>query len=199
MNEAGEMTARKGIFFRRGIRRKLWNNHGLSIAELMVTMLLLTLSSAGMAGGVLFAKEQYRASMVLSESKVLCSTLSDSIRDTLRNATKIQVDETGVLLQFQDKDWRGKDDSRIYIVPVGAEYGELWIGDGTDDSENSQSNNKRVVNSTAYSTYHLKARADITYDPSEELFHVTLTIHDEQKANHTVESRFDVFRLNPDS
>ena len=189
------MEKKEGCFGRKTCQR-LRSNRGVSFAELLITLLILSLSSAGMAGGVLFAKEQYRASMVLSESKVLCSTLSDSIKDALRNAKNIQVDSNNRDFQFEAKDWRGGKSHIETLNSQGekADYGELWIV-GTSDSE---SNNKRMASSASYSSYHLQAKAAISYVAEEELFHVTLTIRDAARGQDVIENHsFDVFVLNP--
>ena len=181
--------------FRRKICQRLCNRRGLTFAELLIALLILMLSSAGMAGGVLFAKEQYRASMILSESKALCSTLSDSIKDALRNATDIQGSSHDP--EFKAKDWR-TGFSRIYALNSEGRisaYGELWLGD--PDADSADSNNKRMVSSAAYSKYNLQAKAEIEYVEEQNLFHVTLTIRDAQKARDVITSRFDVFCLNP--
>ena len=187
------MEKKEGCF-RRKICQRLRGNRGVSFAELLITLLILSLSSAGMAGGVLFAKEQYRASMVLSESKVLCSTLSDSIKDALRNATDIEGNVNDP--HFYAKDWRGGKSHIETLNSQGekADYGELWIV-GTSDSE---SNNKRMASSASYSSYHLQAKAAISYVAEEELFHVTLTIRDAERGKDVIENHsFDVFVLNP--
>ena len=182
--------------FRRKLCQRLRNHRGLTFAELLITLLILALSSAGMAGGVLFATEQYRASMVLSESKALCSTLSDSIKDALRNATdRPQADSHDP--SFIAKDWR-TGHSRIYALNAEGkktDYGELWIGD--PDADSAESHNKRMVSTAAYSRYNLQAKAQIQYEAAKNLFHVTLTIRDAQKARDVIVSRFDVFCLNP--
>ena len=185
----------KKSLFRRKICQRLRNHRGLTFAELLIAVLILMLSSAGMSGGVLFAKEQYRASMIMSESKALCSTLSDSIKDALRNATAIKPDSDDVPW-FSTKDWRGGEEkSRIYVLDSKgriSDYGELWLGDPA-----AESNNKRMVSSAAYSKYNLQAKAEIQYVKEQDLFHVTLTIRDAQKARDVITSRFDVFCLNP--
>ena len=179
---------------------KLRKSGGFSLAETLVAMLILSLVAGAMAGGVMFAREQYRKCMILSESKALCSTLSDVIKDQLRNAESIRsVNSSGATL-FTSRDISGGD-SCIYtkVASPGDEYGELWIGDPTKpDSKDNKNfdNGKRLISSASYSIYHLQAKVNIDYDKTEERFHVILTIRDAVKNRDTVESTFDVFCLN---
>ena len=163
---------------------------GFSFVELLMTILILTLASGGMARGVAFARDQYRKSMVLSEAKTLCSTLSDIIKDELRNATDIKPDS---------KFTRYGYGIRSYFY---SKNGELWIGVDPEYSEAAKyaQYDKRLVSKAAYSTYQLQAGLKVEYKESQGVFHVTLTILDaERQSEEIVKSEFDVFPLNPKS
>ena len=176
--------------------KKRFNSAGFSFAELLVTILILTLVSGGMARGVAFARDQYRKSMILSESKTLCSTLSDIIKDELRNATNYKYENDTVLFTSHELN---VSDCRFYI-PEGTEYGELWLGLG--GGTNDPKNNRRLISTAAYSAHKLKAKVEISCDnqnnaTGETVFHVKLEIWDAQKSEVTVSSEFDVIPLNP--
>ena len=180
---------------------------GFSFVELLVTILILTLASGGMARGVAFARDQYRKSMILSEAKTLCSTLSDIIKDELRNATDA----------YYDTDSKNTKFTRYGYIPDNQKYfysyfyaldnnnsksnsGELWIGDldhYTLENPEYSKYNKRLVSKAAYSTYHLQAGLTVEYKESQGVFTVTLTILDaERQSEEIVKSEFDVFPLN---
>ena len=191
------------------IKRRIQSGAGFSFVELLMTILILTLASGGMARGVAFARDQYRKSMVLSEAKTLCSTLSDIIKDELRNATKII---NGNPPLFDSYGYPGAD-SYLYAVDKHEELsnrngfwiGELWIGDPDNyPPENAKhaQYNKRLVSKAAYSTYHLQAELTVeyekNYEQNQDKFHVTLRILDaERQSEEIVKSEFDVFPLNP--
>ena len=177
--------------------KKRFNSAGFSFAELLVTILILTLVSGGMARGVAFARDQYRKSMILSESKTLCSTLSDIIKDELRNATNYKYENDTVLFTSHDN----VSDCRFYI-PEGTEYGELWLGSDQPGDKQYSQHNRRLISTAAYSAYKLKAKVEISCDnqnnaTGETVFHVKLEIWDAQKSEVTVSSEFDVIPLNP--
>ena len=176
---------------RDGIKARIKSGAGFSFVELLVTILILSLASGGMARGVVFAREQYRKSMVLSESKTLCSTLSDVIKDELRNATEI-ADDHGTPV-FNSYGYTGKN-SRFYALD-----GEIWIGDPSYDTTapDYSKHNKRLISKAAYSAYHLRAKVTVTHESQSDSFHVELIIQDADRNSDIVESKFDVFPLNP--
>lgn len=164
---------------------------GFTLVETLLTMLILALSSIGMASGVGLAAREYRKSMVLSETKVLTSSLTDSIRDVLSNATAIDVTDGRDKPKFFARDLKGGK-CRLY-----ARDGEIWVGDGTEDPRH----NTRLLNSSAYSFYHLKASVGVTYDggASPPYFRVNLVVQDTERppSEGRFASSFDVFPLNP--
>lgn len=188
---------------------KLRKSVGFSLVETLMAMLILSLASGAMAGGVMFAREQFRKCMILSESKALCSTLSDVLKDQLRNAEMnpvpahvsgaYPVDSAGQAWPFHSRDIAGNG-SLIYAKTDSevSEYGELWVGDPTKQSKDDKNftQSKRLISGASYSAYHLKAKVNIVYDQPEERFRVVLTIRDAIKNQDTLVSTFDVFRLN---
>jgi Tfp pilus assembly protein PilV len=63
--------------------RRLRKRSGYSLAESLLALLIILLLSAGIAGGVAFAVRQYNEAMIRSEAKVLCSSLSNVLRNEL--------------------------------------------------------------------------------------------------------------------
>lgn len=64
--------------------KKLRGSRGVTLTETLCTVLIVLLISAMLAVGVRFAVRTYRESMELSETELLCSTLTAAISDKLR-------------------------------------------------------------------------------------------------------------------
>lgn len=187
------------------IKRRIQSGAGFSFVELLVTILILTLASGGMARGVAFARDQYRKSMVLSEAKTLCSTLSDIIKDELRNATDAYYDTDSKNTKFTRYGYIPDNQKYFYSYfyaldnnNIKSNSGELWIGDldhYTLENPEYPKYNKRLVSKAAYSAYQLQAGLKVEYESG--VFHVTLKILDaERQSEEIVKSEFDVFPLN---
>lgn len=174
---------------------------GFTLVETLITLLIFTLVSGAMAAGIRFGVSQYQQAMRLSEAKMLCSTLSAVIRSELANATKVELDTDGTLLGFFSMNYASKNRYPIFysvnddrMEPASDGFGELAIGIHPDGPGNKE-DDKLLINSAAYSSYGLKAKAEVRYDRTRHLFAVTLVIRSAQDSN-LVESSFDVFPLN---
>ena len=191
------------------MRNKLSNKGGFSLAELLVTLLIVSLVTSGVATGVQLAVGHYRRSMGLSESKVLCSTLSSIVQSELGSTREAQPGEliSGTeyrLIGFFSNTYANTQDlSQFYSVDVNDSgislsddgYGEIILG---VKSGNSVIGNL-LVGSKSYSTYKLKARVNVTCTiPDGEnyisKFHVTIII--KAPADQTTSTSFDVIPLN---
>ena len=71
---------------------------GYTLAESVVTLLIVVMVTMCVATGVAFAQRQFNASMQMSEPKVLCSTLESAIRNEICYATL--VDASGGAVRF---------------------------------------------------------------------------------------------------
>ncbi len=76
---------------RQKIARRLADRKGASIAEMMVTMVILLLAMAIVISGVTLANGQYHRSLILSEEKVLASSLSNLIQSELANVRTVTI------------------------------------------------------------------------------------------------------------
>ncbi len=186
------------------ILKKKLEHGGFTIAETLITVLLLLLVSGGLAGGVRFATEKYNQAMAQSEAKVLMSTLTNILKCELGDARRITLEDGAgsvrPLKSYFSYVYGNKTAlSELMAVEVGENYafsessdgyGELMLG--TQSGGVIKGN--LLLSSAAYSKYHLKAAANVTYDTAAHLFHVELKI---KKPDGTIlENDFDVLPLN---
>ena len=179
---------------REAARRKVRARVGFSLFETMVTLLILSLMSGGVAAGVRFAAEQYRVSMIASESIVLCSTLSDKITDFLRNTdmnpkpSEAEFDANKPMFNLNN----------TTIRTIFARDGEIWVGDGEPETGSpSLSSNERLIPKSSYSSFNLKANlTQFSYDTDLKCFRVKLVIYDVVMQKDVLTTSFDVFPLN---
>ncbi|MBO8464215.1 MAG: prepilin-type N-terminal cleavage/methylation domain-containing protein [Firmicutes bacterium] len=104
---------------------------GFTLTEMLVTLLLLSMTLLCIGGGVVVAKNSYDTISRKSEAQLLLSTTILSVTEELRNATNIQErtvehntvisffqQQRGYQMYFRNTTSSGKKDN-IYIAPVG--------------------------------------------------------------------------------
>ena len=162
--------------------KKLRGSRGVTLTETLCTVLIVLLISAMLAVGVRFAVRTYRESMELSETELLCSTLTAAISDKLR--------------------YSGEVGQNMFIQGVGTTDsggGSFAIGEvviQTTDSEEF-----RLLGSASY-PQGLRVRTTgtgetgfISYSAETGIFTVSFAIADAQ-GNILKETCFDVKRIN---
>lgn len=186
---------------------------GFTLGETLVTILILLLVSSGVVSGMRFGVEQYHRSMMLSEAKVLCSTLSSVIRSELSDTGSIRLTGSADGEGFREVEsffsprYAIKEDDPTSLVSVtvskgaGAAmseaedgYGELLLG--TVNSTTKKAAGRLLLSSAAYTTYQLRANASIRYNAAQNLFSVTLRIRTHDGDEDLIVSSFDVLPLN---
>lgn len=177
------------------IKKRLRTQGGFSIAEMLVTILILALVSGGLAGGIRFGMEQYNRSMQLSEAKILCSTLTSILREELSNTHEIWTDGETVS-SFYSRHYADRsfdEGSRLAAVEpdVGEEreYGELAMMDVGGEGES-----KPLLSSASYTRFDLRVKPEVKY--SDGVFTVTLKIRPKGASEDTLASSFCVLPLN---
>ena len=80
--------------------RKLRDRRGITLTEMLCTVLIVLLLTALLVVGIRFAGKTYTESMRLSEAQELCSTLTSVISDKLRFCGTVTQDENGGLTQI---------------------------------------------------------------------------------------------------
>ena len=174
----------------RKITEKFSGRKGFSLGELLAATLILLLVSQVLAQGVAFAVRMYNESLTRSHSKQLCSSLTAAIETELRYATQITVNKDGDLTGYF---------SRIYGQTTGGFLSINEEDSKVDKGElaiKTSSGYQRLLSSSTYSSYDLKAKVGSTkYVEAENKFTVNLIIYD-SNGNQLLESTFDVIPIN---
>lgn len=156
--------------------RKIKNSQsGFSLVEMLVVVLIVTISTVCLTMGIGFAMHSYHESRTQSSARMLVSTLKASIEHELMDTTTVTLGSGGKVESFFNRIY---GDSSLMAVtvdgatvtPVGVgEYGELYLGGDSDG--------RLLISSAAYSSYHLGARVvDFVYDAEKSVFSMTLEV-----------------------
>ena len=185
-------------------RRVRLGEQGLTLVEMLVTTLVLSLAVACMASSVDFGVRMFHQSLNASESRVLCSTLTDIIRNELAMTTYVEVAADGSTLeQFVSPSYAveetkarfyavEKNDSGEYVRTSDG-YGELFLGGYVG----GELVGKALLSDVAYDVYHLGAHVDVSVQvdgTAVQSFTVNLTVRDAQGRNEA--TTFSVIPLN---
>ena len=165
--------------------KKLRGSRGVTLTETLCTVLIVLLISAMLAVGVRLAVRTYRESMELSETELLCSTLTAAISDKLR--------------------YSGEVGQNMFIQGVGTTDsggGSFAISDdGEVVIQTTDSEEFRLLGSASY-PQGLRVRTTgtgetdfISYSAETGTFTVSFAIADAQ-GNILKETCFDVKRIN---
>lgn len=186
------------------LSRKLSGRGGYSFAEALLALMIVLLVSNSMVAGVRFAIQEYHKSMILSESRVLLSTLTDIITDELSNIDGT-VDLTQTPIRYHSRNFAQQSNYYVsfWSVASGEDsadedamakaaggFGVIAVG---VDNGNGTIKGHKVLSDAAYSLYQIKAKVAVDCDLAHNLFHVTLVIRSPGNEDYT--SRFDVLCL----
>lgn len=184
---------------------------GFSMGEMMVTLIIISLLSMGIATGIAFAVRQYNRGLIRSESRILCSTLTSIFREEFGNTTCVDTGD-GSLRYFSKNytpEHAGSEDDRylssIHSVlysddgssPAPDGYGQLVLR--TQD-ESDTDIERPILPPEAYVPAHkLRVKAEVEY--IEDLgqngtFRVTLHVRGGNENVDQAESTFCVIPLN---
>ena len=140
---------------KRVFSKKLASKRGFSLTELLVVLVIMSMTSLAIGIGISSAATAYKNVKAATESSILCSTLVTELSDTLRYATDIS--SGGGNAVFTHRRY-GVD------VSVGASSDGKRVLVGTEP----------VLGESAYS--QLTAEAKVTYDGA--LFTLAITVYD---------------------
>lgn len=79
---------------------KLRARRGVTLSELLVALLILSLVGLGASVGISSAVKVYHQSVTLSDAQMLSSTLSGAVMDELRSARDIRIGTGDKLISF---------------------------------------------------------------------------------------------------
>ena len=168
------------------IKRK--NKSGFTLVEMLCSVLLIGLISAGLARGVSLAFYQYKRSVRHSSSYQLFTTLQTLISNELKYTNKVTLDENKNVKEFYSVTYAlEKNTTSLYILDKNGNvtdgYGEVAVGDGSKFNY--------LLSSKSYSD-SLGAKCNITYDESSKIFTVELKIGVNDEKNPYIEQTFSV-------
>ncbi len=173
--------------------RKLNNNHGMTLTEVLCATLLVGLVSLCLATGVTLASKQFTSSIRLSEAQELYATLESLLSNELRYTNEVRLTDTNEVDTFFSVTYALKEaKTKLYALDqagnVTNDYGELALGD-----EESKLYN-RLLGNASY-TNKLGAKATIIYNQEKQLFTVNLDIG-VVGGDSVVQKSFDVRAMN---
>ncbi|MCF2615673.1 prepilin-type N-terminal cleavage/methylation domain-containing protein [Oscillibacter valericigenes] len=94
---------------------KLRSRRGMTLSEVLVALLILSLVTVGVAAGVGASVRVYRQATEASDAHMLASTLSTALMDELRYARDIQADGSFTSDTFGEGSLVGVTDGRITV------------------------------------------------------------------------------------
>lgn len=148
---------------------------GLTLVEMLCTVVIVLLFSVGLVNGMSLAVNSYQQSLMSSESQVLVSTLTSIVSDELRYSGTVTVSEEDGTVHFFSRT-----------------YGEDSSFSQNEDGQVLLKENK-VLPSKAY---HYGMRASVTLTVlRKDVFHVVIEVTS-AKGSSLAKSEFDVERLN---
>ena len=128
--------------------RKLNQQKGFSLAEMLVAVLILLMVSAVVAGGVPAASNAYSKAVDAANAQVLLSTAATALRDELGTAKNVSI--SGETVRYYSADngnyselSKGTKDSRSVIM-LKSYLGETIEDSGSDASDVTLGGSKTV-------------------------------------------------------
>ncbi|MDD6288714.1 MAG: hypothetical protein PUA57_00755 [Eggerthellales bacterium] len=191
---------------RRVVKERLASTAGLTLGELLVSVVVMSLVSLLLAAGVSVAARQYQESLVGSESQALCSTLTTAVTTALRSAQdfdrpSVTSDQDGEHYVYQ-RFWAA-DAYRTGLVVVGEEGQELPEDAAGYVALKATDGSLAPLATQASYTLGMKARVQLDwtnggssrYSAEAPVCKVTLTVCD-SASNPVATSAFTVIPVN---
>lgn len=158
--------------------KKLRNQNGLTLTEMLCTVIIVLLFSSLVAVGANAAVRSFRISMADSQAQELCSTLTTAISDKLRYCT-VEADNT------------------VFIQGVGYVKGpakDIF----TADSGQVYLRENKLLGAYAYPEGLKVKDFSVEYNDTERVFTVQFQIEDRQDTKLT-EADFQVKQINQET
>lgn len=140
--------------------KKLRNQNGLTLTEMLCTVIIVLLFSSLVAVGANAAVRSFRISMADSQAQELCSTLTTAISDKLRYCT-VEADNT-VFIQGVGY-VKGPAEN---IFTVNSDSGQVYLG------------GKKFLGAYAYPEGLKVQGFSVSYDATKRIFTVAFQIED---------------------
>lgn len=159
--------------------KKLRNQNGLTLTEMLCTVIIVLLFSGLVAVGTNAAVRSFRVSMADSQAQELCSTLTTAISDKLRYCT-VEADNT-VFIQGVGYVYRSAD--KIFTVN---DRGQVYLGEN------------KFLGAYAYPEGLKVKDFSVEYNGTERVFTVKFQIEDRRETK-LAEADFQVKQINQET
>ena len=157
--------------------KKLRNQNGLTLTEMLCTVIIVLLFSSLVAVGANAAVRSFRISMADSQAQELCSTLTTAISDKLRYCT---VETDAVFIQGVGYVYRPANE----IFTVKSDSGQVYLGEN------------KFLGAYAYPEGLKVQGFSVTY--KENVFTVQFQIKD-RRDTKLAEANFQVKQINQET
>ena len=154
--------------------RQVMSNKGMTMAETLVAMALITIIGSILLIGTNSAFGVYTQASAISESQTLCSTLSTAIESELRYGKNITQEDGHVT--FESTTFGGK----CYITAENE--GHLIVNIPISQNGSETVKTALLISKEAY-TSGLKATAEITLDPQTGTINAAIAIGKDPEGN----------------
>lgn len=159
--------------------KKLRNQNGLTLTEMLCTVIIVLLFSSLVAVGANAAVRSFRISMADSQAQELCSTLTTAVSDKLRYCT-VEADNT-VFIQGVGYVYRSAD--KIFTVN---DRGQVYLGEN------------KLLGAYAYPEGLKVKDFSVEYNGTERVFTVKFQIEDRRETK-LAEADFQVKQINQET
>lgn len=159
--------------------KKLRNQNGLTLTEMLCTVIIVLLFSSLVAVGANAAVRSFRISMADSQAQELCSTLTTAVSDKLRYCT-VEADNT-VFIQGVGYVYRSAD--KIFTVN---DRGQVYLGEN------------KFLGAYAYPEGLKVKDFSVEYNDTERVFTVKFQIEDRRETK-LAEADFQVKQINQET
>lgn len=159
--------------------KKLRNQNGLTLTEMLCTVIIVLLFSSLVAVGANAAVRSFRISMADSQAQELCSTLTTAVSDKLRYCT-VEADNT-VFIQGVGYVYRSAD--KIFTVN---DRGQVYLGEN------------KFLGAYAYPEGLKVKDFSVEYNGTERVFTVKFQIEDRRETK-LAEAYFQVKQINQET
>lgn len=118
--------------FQHALKNKISNRRGMSLGEVMVAILLLTLATMTLVSTVSLAIRQYNNSVRSSEAQSLASTLRTVMENELTYTTEVHADAEGNVTSFLSPNYNiNGGAATTFLTSNASAYEKLYIGSST--------------------------------------------------------------------
>lgn len=159
--------------------KKLRNQNGLTLTEMLCTVIIVLLFSGLVAVGANAAVRSFRVSMADSQAQELCSTLTTAISDKLRYCT---VETDAVFIQGVGYVEAAPDK----IFTLNPDSGQVYLGEN------------KFLGAYAYPEGLKVQDFSVRYDDTEKVFTVQFQIKDGRDTK-LAEANFQVKQINQET